>query len=281
MEKTRPAIVDGLSDVVDISAGGMHNLCLTATGKVYSFGCNDEGALGRDTSEEGSEFVPKPIDLPGSCVKISAGDSHSACLLEDGRVFAWGSFRVSWPQPYELAVSLVKLVPLIQRSFVGYPNFLPIIRFPALSSVPYACLTCPSERQLVGVLNWASNKAREGCKDKRQMVLSEDAKRRKRTRKGKERPFFLLLAYCPGFQIILHSYCPPVPLSPFFSSFAYCFPFALRCTVRRSHDGVLGGNQQNHLNSPLVLVVNFGNSLPMPRRWNQLKNMPFLWNCPR
>uniref|UniRef100_A0A2M3Z220 Putative alpha-tubulin suppressor n=1 Tax=Anopheles braziliensis TaxID=58242 RepID=A0A2M3Z220_9DIPT len=95
MEKTRPAIVDGLSDVVDISAGGMHNLCLTATGKVYSFGCNDEGALGRDTSEEGSEFVAKPIDLPGPCVKISAGDSHSACLLEDGRVFAWGSFRDS------------------------------------------------------------------------------------------------------------------------------------------------------------------------------------------
>ncbi|XP_053679999.1 regulator of chromosome condensation [Anopheles nili] len=95
MEKTRPAVVDGLADVVQISAGGMHNLCLTRHGKVYSFGCNDEGALGRDTSEEGSEFLPKPIELPGLCVKISAGDSHSACLLDDGRVFAWGSFRDS------------------------------------------------------------------------------------------------------------------------------------------------------------------------------------------
>uniref|UniRef100_A0A182P7D4 RCC1-like domain-containing protein n=1 Tax=Anopheles epiroticus TaxID=199890 RepID=A0A182P7D4_9DIPT len=95
MEKTRPAIVEGLSDVVQISAGGMHNLCLTRHGTVYSFGCNDEGALGRDTSEEGSEFVPKKIDLPGQCVKVSAGDSHSACLLDDGRVYAWGSFRDS------------------------------------------------------------------------------------------------------------------------------------------------------------------------------------------
>uniref|UniRef100_A0A182QFE8 RCC1-like domain-containing protein n=1 Tax=Anopheles farauti TaxID=69004 RepID=A0A182QFE8_9DIPT len=95
MEKTRPAIVEGLSEVVQISAGGMHNLVLTRHGKVYSFGCNDEGALGRDTSEEGSEFLPKPIELPGTCVKISAGDSHSACLLNDGRVYAWGSFRDS------------------------------------------------------------------------------------------------------------------------------------------------------------------------------------------
>ncbi|XP_052896012.1 regulator of chromosome condensation [Anopheles moucheti] len=95
MEKTRPAIVEGLSDVVQISAGGMHNLCLTRHGTVYSFGCNDEGALGRNTSEEGSEFEPKLIDLPGLCVKISAGDSHSACLLNDGRAYAWGSFRDS------------------------------------------------------------------------------------------------------------------------------------------------------------------------------------------
>uniref|UniRef100_A0A182VY01 RCC1-like domain-containing protein n=1 Tax=Anopheles minimus TaxID=112268 RepID=A0A182VY01_9DIPT len=95
MEKTRAAIVEGLADVVQISAGGMHNLCLTLKGKVYSFGCNDEGALGRDTSEEGSEFEPKLIELPGLCVKISAGDSHSACLLNDGRAYAWGSFRDS------------------------------------------------------------------------------------------------------------------------------------------------------------------------------------------
>jgi regulator of chromosome condensation len=94
-EKVRPALIASLKNIVDISAGGMHNLCLTKDGDVYSFGCNDEGALGRDTSEEGSEFEPKKIDLPGKCIKISAGDSHSACLMDDGRVFAWGSFRVS------------------------------------------------------------------------------------------------------------------------------------------------------------------------------------------
>lgn len=94
-ERKRPALLENIKNVVDVKAGGMHNLILTAEGQVWSFGCNDEGALGRDSSEEGSEFEPKQIDLPGKVVKISAGDSHSACLLEDGSVFAWGSFRDS------------------------------------------------------------------------------------------------------------------------------------------------------------------------------------------
>lgn len=94
-EKTRPAIIPGATDAVDISAGGMHSLYLNNKGEVYSFGCNDEGALGRDTSTEGSEYEIGKVDLPDSVVRISTGDSHSACLLEDGRVLAWGSFRDS------------------------------------------------------------------------------------------------------------------------------------------------------------------------------------------
>lgn len=64
--------------------------------QVYSFGCNDEGALGRDTSVEGSEMVPGKVELQEKVVQVSAGDSHTAALTEDGRVFLWGSFRVRW-----------------------------------------------------------------------------------------------------------------------------------------------------------------------------------------
>ncbi|KAH8415529.1 hypothetical protein KR222_002458, partial [Zaprionus bogoriensis] len=95
LERKRPALVDNIPNPVDVCAGGMHCLVLTDTGDVYSFGCNDEGALGRDTSEEGTETEPARIELPGKALCISAGDSHSACLLEDGRVYAWGSFRDS------------------------------------------------------------------------------------------------------------------------------------------------------------------------------------------
>lgn len=95
MERGRPTVVPKLDDIIDVCAGGMHTICLSKKGEVISFGCNDEGALGRDTSEEGSETEPGPVSLPGKVVQITAGDSHSAALLEDGRVFAWGSFRDS------------------------------------------------------------------------------------------------------------------------------------------------------------------------------------------
>lgn len=63
--------------------------------QVYTFGCNDEGALGRDTSEEGTDMVPGKVELAEKVVQVSAGDSHTAALTEEGVVFIWGSFRVS------------------------------------------------------------------------------------------------------------------------------------------------------------------------------------------
>ena len=62
---------------------------------MYTFGCNDEGALGRPTTEEGSETEPGKVDLDAKIIYASAGDSHSAALSDDGKVFIWGTFRVS------------------------------------------------------------------------------------------------------------------------------------------------------------------------------------------
>ncbi|KAI4470567.1 regulator of chromosome condensation (rcc1) repeat [Holotrichia oblita] len=96
LEKTRFALVSIKEEIVDVCAGGMHTVCLTKEGKVLTFGCNDEGALGRNTSDkEDSEFVPDLVELPGKVIQISAGDSHTAALLEDGKVYAWGTFRDS------------------------------------------------------------------------------------------------------------------------------------------------------------------------------------------
>uniref|UniRef100_A0A8U8BKF4 Regulator of chromosome condensation 1 n=1 Tax=Geospiza parvula TaxID=87175 RepID=A0A8U8BKF4_GEOPR len=93
MERKKPALVTLPEMVVQVEAGGMHTVCLSQTGKIYTFGCNDEGALGRDTSAEGSESSPGLVELQEKVVQVSAGDSHTAALTEDGRVFVWGSFR--------------------------------------------------------------------------------------------------------------------------------------------------------------------------------------------
>lgn len=93
MERKRPALVTLPEGVVQVAAGGMHTVCVSDTGSVYTFGCNDEGALGRETTVEGSEMVPGKVVLEERVVQVSAGDSHTAALTEDGTVFYWGCFR--------------------------------------------------------------------------------------------------------------------------------------------------------------------------------------------
>uniref|UniRef100_UPI0037E897E2 regulator of chromosome condensation n=1 Tax=Semicossyphus pulcher TaxID=241346 RepID=UPI0037E897E2 len=93
IERKKPALVPLPEKIVQVFAGGMHTVCLSDTGNVYTFGCNDEGALGRDTSGEVSEMVPGKVALDEKVVQVSAGDSHSAALTENGAVYIWGSFR--------------------------------------------------------------------------------------------------------------------------------------------------------------------------------------------
>ena len=84
-----------------IASGGMHSACITEDHKIFTFGCNDEGALGRKCEDDEDETVPKQVFLPenssagpaGRPVSITAGDSHCAVLTELGKVFVWGNFR--------------------------------------------------------------------------------------------------------------------------------------------------------------------------------------------
>lgn len=118
MERKKPALVSLPEKVVQVIAGGMHTVCLGDTGHVYTFGCNDEGALGRDTTVEGSEMVPAKVALEEKVVQVSAGDSHTAALTEDGTVYTWGTFRdnngvIGLLEPFEICKAPVK-VPMTE-----------------------------------------------------------------------------------------------------------------------------------------------------------------------
>ncbi|KPJ02033.1 Regulator of chromosome condensation [Papilio xuthus] len=96
VETTKFKYVSALGDkIIDIRAGGMHTVAIDTDGKVWTFGCNDEGALGRITKGDKDEGTPRTVSLPQKAVSISAGDSHTAALLDNGDVYAWGAFRDS------------------------------------------------------------------------------------------------------------------------------------------------------------------------------------------
>ncbi|RKP19483.1 RCC1/BLIP-II [Rozella allomycis CSF55] len=61
--------------------------------QVYSMGCNDDGALGHEEPEFSPGLVLGLEDQ--KVVNIACGDSISAALTADGKVFAWGTFRSS------------------------------------------------------------------------------------------------------------------------------------------------------------------------------------------
>jgi len=116
MERARPALVSGVTEAVVVVAGGMHSVVLDKEGQVWTFGCNDEGSLGRVTADEEECFVPGKVSIPGRVVAISAGDSHSAALTEEGAVYGWGTFRdssgpIGFVQFKQIRFEPVRLLP--------------------------------------------------------------------------------------------------------------------------------------------------------------------------
>ncbi|KAL4758429.1 regulator of chromosome condensation 1/beta-lactamase-inhibitor protein II [Aspergillus foveolatus] len=110
--------------VVQVAVGGMHCVALTHDNKVLTWGVNDQGALGRDTTWEGgykdmdnrdsdsdsdsdsddnpdlNPYECTPTAIPSSAfphgtviVEVAAGDSSSFALTDDGQVYGWGTFR--------------------------------------------------------------------------------------------------------------------------------------------------------------------------------------------
>lgn len=93
-DNPRPIKVSGLSDVVALSGGRYHMLALTRDGRVYSWGDNDDGALGRPAERGvGDTAYQMPGLVKGlpSIQAISAGYDFSLAVDRHGGVWAWGN----------------------------------------------------------------------------------------------------------------------------------------------------------------------------------------------
>ncbi|OEH78792.1 regulator of chromosome condensation rcc1 [Cyclospora cayetanensis] len=78
--------------VVGAASGALHTVLLLASGACCSFGCNDEGALGRLCKDTPAN-EPGLVELPDAAVSVACGDSHSAFVTAQGRLLLCGSYR--------------------------------------------------------------------------------------------------------------------------------------------------------------------------------------------
>lgn len=89
----KPLEIKFFSDkkIISVASGGLHSLALSEDGLVYSWGCNDDCAVGHLEPEFSIGRVP----LNEKIVKIACGDSISVAVSETGKTYTWGTFRDS------------------------------------------------------------------------------------------------------------------------------------------------------------------------------------------
>ena len=100
------------------ATGGIHSLAVSSGGRVFTCGCNDDGALGRTTKKDGDTSTTTKNNIPiyeeydfheiewplastsVHIVQIAAGDCHSIALGLDGSIYTWGSYKDKDSKPF-------------------------------------------------------------------------------------------------------------------------------------------------------------------------------------
>ncbi|KPU44461.1 N-acetylmuramoyl-L-alanine amidase LytC precursor [Oxobacter pfennigii] len=86
--RSRPGKIEGLNEIVSISAGDSHAAALKEDGTVWSWGNNGSGQLGDGT--RGDKATPVMAVGLDDVISISSGGMHTLALKKDGTVWAWG-----------------------------------------------------------------------------------------------------------------------------------------------------------------------------------------------
>ena len=83
-----PVQVQGLSNIVYISAGSSHTAALRNDGTVWTWGWNFHGQLGDGTVA--GRYTPMQVQGLTNITRIAAGNASTFAVRSDGTVWAWG-----------------------------------------------------------------------------------------------------------------------------------------------------------------------------------------------
>ncbi len=83
-----PRRIEGLDDIVEISASNSRICALSGSGQVSCWLLTEVHRYGEHAPRE-----PEPVELPGEAQQIAAGEAHACALLRDGTIWCWGENR--------------------------------------------------------------------------------------------------------------------------------------------------------------------------------------------
>ncbi len=84
-----PQLVEGLSDVRQLSFHQGHVCARDGAGDMWCWGRNHRGQLGDDLDDE--RWTPKPVEGLPEVTDVTTGDAFSCALAQGGQVWCWGS----------------------------------------------------------------------------------------------------------------------------------------------------------------------------------------------
>ena len=124
----RPEVISHLNGVTEVAAGGYSAYALGASGKVWAWGDNSMGQLGRSLSVTGAVLPHRVARLAG-VERLIAGESTAYALRKGGTVWAWGDDAFgelgqrlptpASPEPLRLA-RLRGVVMIAASAFTGF-----------------------------------------------------------------------------------------------------------------------------------------------------------------
>jgi alpha-tubulin suppressor-like RCC1 family protein len=86
-----PTLVQGISNVIAIAAGDYHAIAITADKRLWTWGYDNQGQLGRNDNASDRDQSPGQVTNLPAIVSIAGGVQFTLAVTSNGQVYAWGS----------------------------------------------------------------------------------------------------------------------------------------------------------------------------------------------
>jgi prepilin-type N-terminal cleavage/methylation domain-containing protein len=87
--QTTPALVEGLSGIVEVASGATHTCALDAAGDVWCWGNDSAGRTGLGIATATNTLTPTKLDSLSGVNDIAAGWNHT-CAITTSELYCWG-----------------------------------------------------------------------------------------------------------------------------------------------------------------------------------------------